>query len=302
MIALVGPTGVGKSEVALALAAEMPAEIVAVDSMQVYRGMDIGTGKPPEEIRRKVPHHGIDLADPAEEFDAVRYAEAISPVIEQILRRGRRAILVAGCGLYLRVLLRGICEAPGRDPEVRGRLLERAAAEGSFALHARLLEVDPESGRRIHPHDLRRVVRALEVFEVTGRPLTHWHRETPAGVPGMTGCRIIGLSCGREKLYEKIQHRIDGWLSGGWVEEARVLAEGNLGLTAREALGYRELFDHFEGRTDWSSTRALIHRNTRRYAKRQLSWFRHEPGVEWVEAGPDPRSTAREILALARAA
>ncbi len=292
MIVLVGPTGVGKSEAALALAAEMPSEIVAVDSMQVYRRMDIGTGKPPPEVRRGVPHHGIDLAEPEEEFDAVRYAEAVGPVIEQIRLRGRRPILTAGCGLYLRVLLRGICEAPGKDPEVRGKLLERAAAEGSPALHAHLREVDPEAGRRIHPNDLRRVVRALEVFEVTGRPMTRWHQETQPGFSGKGDCRIIGLACDREKLYEKIQARIDGWLAAGWVEEARALAGRDLSMTAREALGYRELFGHFEGRTDWASTRALIHRNTRRYAKRQLSWFRHEPGVEWIPAGRDLRSLA----------
>ena len=294
VIVLAGPTGIGKSETALELAREIPAEIVAVDSMQVYRGMEIGTGKPSEEDRRRVPHHGLDLADPEEEFDAIRYARAVAPVIEEIRRRGRWAILTAGCGLYLRVLRRGICEAPGKDPEVRARLLERASAEVIAPLHARLAEVDPSAARRIHPNDLRRVVRALEVFEVTGRPITRWHREQElfAG----DGWRMIGLDCERRRLYAKIEARIDGWLSGGWAEEARVLAGRELSMTAREALGYRELFSHFEGRADWAATRELIRRNTRRYAKRQLSWFRKETGVEWIAAGQDSRSTAREIL------
>jgi tRNA dimethylallyltransferase len=300
VIVLAGPTGIGKSEVAMALAREIPAEIVAVDSMQVYRGMEIGTGKPAEEVRRAIPHHGIDLADPEEEFDVLRYMEAVSPVLEGIRRRGRWAILTAGCGLYLRVLRRGICEAPGKDPEVRARFLERASAGGTAPLHARLAEVDPEAARRIHPNDLRRVVRALEVFEVTGRPITRWHREQEAF--SRDDWRMIGLECERQRLYGKIEQRIDGWLAGGWVEEARALAQRNLGLTAREALGYRELFSHFEGHADWALTRDLIHRNTRRYAKRQLSWFRHEPGVEWVAAHPDPAAVAREILAKAQAA
>lgn len=295
VIVLAGPTGIGKSEAALSLAREIPAEIVAVDSMQVYRGMEIGTGKPSGEARREAPHHGMDLAEPEEEFDAIRYARAVTPVIEAIRRRGRWAILTAGCGLYLRVLRRGICDAPGKDPEVRARLLERGSAEGSAALHARLAEVDPAAARRIHSNDLRRVARALEVYEVTGRPMTRWHQEQE--ISRQDDWRVVGLDCGRELLYRKIETRIDGWLAAGWVEEARALSQRNLGLTAREALGYRELFDHFQGGPGWEETRALIHRNTRRYAKRQLSWFRHESGVEWIAADGDPLRTAREILA-----
>lgn len=292
---LAGPTGIGKSDVALSLAREIPAEIVAVDSMQVYRGMEIGTGKPSGEVRRQAPHHGVDLAEPEEEFDALRYARAVAPVIEAIRRRGKWAILTAGCGLYLRVLRRGICDAPGKDPEVRARLLERASSEGPAALHTRLAEVDPAAAQRIHSNDLRRVVRALEVYEVTGRPMTRWHQEQE--IPRQDDWRVVGLDCGRERLYGKIEARIDGWLGAGWVEEAKALSCRNLGPTAREALGYRELFDHFQGGAGWDETRALIHRNTRRYAKRQLSWFRHESCVEWIAADQDPLRTAHEILA-----
>lgn len=300
VLALVGPTGIGKTETALALAEQLPAEIVAVDSMQVYRQMDIGTGKPPADVRERVPHHGIDLADPEEEFDALRYAETVAPVIEQIRARGKWAVLVGGCGLYLRVLLKGICEAPGKDPEVRAKLLERAAGSGAPALHARLMEVDAPAARRIHPNDVRRVVRALEVYEVTGRPMTEWHKDVPVS-PLSAECRIIGLDCEREQLYSRIESRIDGWLAGGWVEETRALSRRRLSLTAREALGYRELLDHFEGKTGWEEAKELIHRNTRRYAKRQLSWFRHEPDVRWL-SGFEPRSAAREILSLSQAA
>ena len=303
LLALVGPTGIGKTEVALSLAKELPAEIVAVDSMQVYRGMDIGTGKPAPEIRGRIPHHGIDLADPEEEFDALRYAQAVRPVIEAIRSRGRWAILVGGCGLYFRALLQGLCDAPGKDPEIRAKLLEQAVGQGGAVLHARLAGVDPKAAQRIHPNDLRRMVRALEVFEMTGRPMTDWQRETAQAGSLRKECRIIGLDCARERLYSRIEARIDSWLAGGWVEEARALALRRISLTAREALGYRELFDHFEGRTDWAAARALIHRNTRRYAKRQISWFRREPGVDWVPlSGQAPASVAREILARAQAA
>jgi len=300
VIVLAGPTGIGKSETAVALAREIPAEVVAVDSMQVYRGMDIGTGKPSREVRREVPHHGMDLAEPEEEFDAIRYARTVVPVIEEIRRKGKWAILTAGCGLYLRVLRRGICDAPGKDPEVRARLLERASSEGPAALHARLAEVDPAAAHRIHSNDLRRVVRALEVYEVTGRPMTHWHQKQEISRPD--DWRVVGLDCGRERLYGKIEARIDGWLAAGWGEEAKALSRRTLSLTAREALGYRELFDHFQGGAGWDETRALIHRNTRRYAKRQLSWFRHESGVEWIAVDPDPLRTAREILARSASA
>jgi len=271
--------------------------------MQVYRRMDIGTGKPTEEVRRRVPHHGIDLAEPEEEFDVLRYVESVVPAIEGIQRKGRWAILTAGCGLYLRVLLRGICDAPGKDPEVRAKLLEQAASDGPSRLHARLSEVDREAARRIHPNDLRRVVRALEVFEVTGRPMTSWWAEKGRTVSALGDCRIIGLTCERDNLYQRVEARIDSWLASGWLEEARSLASRNLSLTAREALGYRELFNHLQGRSDWAATRLLIHRNTRRYAKRQLSWFRHEPGVSWVNVQQrDPRSVAQEILTQAQVA
>lgn len=285
LLALVGPTGSGKTETAVALSRKTGAEIVAVDSMQVYRGMDIGTGKPSPELLRLAPHHGIDLAEPEEEFDALRFARAVRPVIESALSRGRPVVLTAGCGLYLRVLLKGMCSAPGKDPEVRARLLEQASLEGPQAMHARLAGVDPEAARRIHCNDVRRVVRALEVFEVTGRPITSWQGESAADGPSLLDCRMVGIRFDREELYRRIETRIDSWLAGGWVEEARALAARNLSQTAREALGYRELFDHFEGRAGWEDTRALIHRNTRRYAKRQLSWFRHEPGVSWLTPG-----------------
>ena len=302
LLAIVGPTGIGKTEVATAIARKLPAEIVAVDSMQVYRGMDIGTGKPPAALRSEIPHHGLDLVEPEEEFDVLRYVQAIKPVLEEIQSAGRQAVLVGGCGLYLKILLNGLCPAPGRDPELRERLIAEGKSAGSAVLHGRLQAVDPEAAQRIHPNDLRRIVRALEVYHLTGQPMTLWQRDTVPFLEGLQDCPVVGLTCERGKLYEQIQARVDGWLSAGWVEEARTLFARPLSRTAQEALGYRELFDHFRGETDWATTRTLIHLNTRRYAKRQWSWFRQDPRVRWIDAdGRGPDDMAAEILALANA-
>lgn len=264
--------------------------------MQVYRGMDIGTGKPSASVRREIRHDGIDLVDPEQEFDVLQYVRAVEPVLRAAQERARPIFLVGGSGLYLRVLRRGLCQAPGRDPELRARLVEEGMAGGTAALHARLLRVDPAGAARIHPNDLKRVVRALEVFEVTGRSLSDWHRQTEPAVPGLDCCPVIGLTCSREALYSRIDARTKKWLDTGWLEEARTLHRRRLSRTAREALGYRELFDYLEGNLPWEDVGERIARNTRRYAKRQWAWFRHEPDVEWFQVdGRAPEQTA-EVL------
>ena len=301
MLALAGPTGIGKTELAAELARRLPAEIVAVDSMQVYRGLEIGTGKPPARLREEIPHHGLDLAEPAEEFDVLRYVEEVSPAIREIERRGKWVLLVAGCGLYLRVLLRGLCGAPGGDAALRERLRAEGEREGWNRLHARLREVDPEAAVRIHPNDAKRMIRALEVYESSGRPISQWQSRTEPIDPRWAECPVIGLECEREWLYRRIEERVDGWLADGWLEETRNLLRGPVSRTAREALGYRELFEHLEGDRDWDSTRELIRKNSRRYARRQWSWFRGEPRVRWVRVreGAKPAETAAGILSLA---
>ena len=294
---MVGPTGVGKTEVALQVARLIPAEIISVDSMQVYRGMDIGTGKPSPAIRGEIPHHGLDLVDPQEDFDVLRYASAVAPAIRAILERGKWALLVGGAGLYLRVLRRGLCDAPGQDPQRRDRLVEEALALGPGRLHERLRGVDAEAAQRIHPNDLRRTVRALEVFESSGRTLTQWQVDNRPCVVGLEHCPVVGLDCRREILYQRIDLRLEEWLNAGWLEEAGGLLQRGLSRTAREALGYRELFDYLEGRSDWEQTRLLMARNTRRYAKRQWSWFRHEPDVVWIDTrGRATKDLSQEIV------
>ena len=300
LLAIVGPTGIGKTEVAVAIARKLSAEIVVVDSMQVYRGMDIGTGKPPISVRTEIPHHGLDLVEPEEEFDVLRYVQEIKPLLEEVQSKGRRTVLVGGCGLYLKVLLEGLCHAPGRDPLLRDRLTAEGKRMSSGVLHKRLEAVDPESAQRIHPNDLRRIVRALEVYHLTGRPMTLWQKETVPFLDSLKDCPVFGLTRDRNRLYERIQARVDGWISAGWVDEARALFARPLSPTAQGALGYRELFDHFRGRTDWTATQALIHQNTRQYAKRQWSWFRQDPRVRWTSVdGQHPEAVAAEILSLA---
>ncbi len=301
MLALAGPTGIGKTELAAELARRLPAEVVAVDSMQVYRGMEIGTGKPSARLREEIPHHGLDLAEPAEEFDVLRYVREVAPAIREIERRGKWVLLVAGCGLYLRVLLRGLCAAPGTDLALRERLRAKGERDGWGRLHARLREVDPRAAERIHPNDARRIIRALEVYEVSGRPLTEWQSRTEPVDSRWTGCPVVGLECEREDLYQRIDERVEGWLSDGWLAEAKGLLAGPVSRTAREALGYRELFEHLEGVRGWEETCALIRRNSRRYAKRQWSWFRAEPRVRWIRVSPatPPAETAEGILSLA---
>ncbi len=282
MLALVGPTGVGKTEAAIAVARRIPAEIVVVDSMQVYRGMDVGTGKPPEWMRRQVHHHGLDLADPEEEFDVARYVGLVRPRLKEIRGRRKLPLLVGGSGLYLRALMDGICEAPGQDLGLRERLMERERSDGAGTLHSQLKRVDSECAARIHPNDLRRVVRALEVYSLTGEPMSGWQRDTTQSFLKGQEIRVVGLFFQRDLLYQRIEARVDGWLEGGWLEESRRLAQRRLSRTASKALGYQELFAYLRGEHRWAETRRLIHRNTRRYAKRQLAWFRADRRVRWI--------------------
>jgi len=302
-IAIVGPTGIGKSEVALALAQKIPADIIVVDSMQVYRGMEVGTGKPSKKIRTGIPHHGLDLVEPEESFDVARYVKEVTPSIKAVWQARRLPLLVGGSGLYLRALLDGLSQAPGRDPVLRKRFLIEGRKGGAIALHKKLREVDPDSADRIHPHDLRRTVRALEVYHATGRTLSAWNRETTQGICfNLEGSLLVGLTQDRELLYRRIEERIDRWLADGWLEEARGLHSRPLSQTAREALGYKELFAYLEGRCGQEETISLIKRNTRRYAKRQWGWFRADPRIEWIRMeNIAPEVVADQILDRFRA-
>ena len=311
VIGIVGPTGIGKSEVAIRIARRVPAsatqrggcampfgaEIISVDSMQVYRGMDLGTGKPSASARKEIPHHGLDLLGPEEEFNVARYLSAVAPGVGQINQRGRLALLVGGTGLYLKRLLDGLCPAPGGSVPVRRELFERARAQGSGVLHAELQGVDPASAARIHPNDLKKMVRALEVYQLTQRPISDWHKATRPLLAGEREVRLFGLTGARELIHQRIEERVDRWLAQGWLEEARRLHGLALSRTARKALGYEELFSFLEGKTDWEATVRLIKQRSRQYAKRQWTWFKADPRVVWISVdGKGPDEVTDEIL------
>jgi tRNA dimethylallyltransferase len=289
---LVGPTAVGKSAVALELVRLLDAEIVSADSMQVYRGMDIGTAKPTPRERAAIPHHVIDVCEVNEVFDAKRFVNLATSVISSLKSRGKSALIVGGTGLYIRALRRGLFEGPARDPKLRAKLECKSAAE----LFAELERVDSRSAAKIDRHNPRRLMRALEVFHATGRSISDLQTQWTQDKPSPSFC----LSREREELYARIECRIDEQMAAGWVEEVRRLLTHGLeqNATAMQAAGYRELVEHLQGKLSLADAIALIKTRTRQLAKRQLTWFRREPGLRYVEVESDelPAQTARRIL------
>ena len=285
VLAIVGATATGKSALAMALAERLPGEIVNADALQVYRGFDIGTSKPSAQERARVPHHLIDILDPHEAYSAGEFVRRAREAAGQIQGRGRVPIVVGGSGLYLRALFRGISPVPPSDPEIRGELQRRLEEEGLAALRAELERVDPETAARLTAGDTQRVLRALEVARVSGRPLSSWIAEQPFGKTGIAALQL-GLTLPRSILYDQIAGRVARMVEEGWVEEvARLLSNGlDPGLPAFQAIGYRQLVRHLEG--EWSLDQAIGEtvKATRRYAKRQETWFRREPDVTWFSA------------------
>ncbi len=280
LLVLVGATASGKSRLALPLARALGAEVLSLDSMLLYRGMDIGTDKPTDF--GGVPHHGIDLLDPSERFDLRRYLEYADRTIAAIAKRGRRVLVVGGTGLYLMGLLKGVFGGVARDPALRTRL----AGEPSAALHARLSQVDPESAERFHPNDRRRITRALEVYEATGLPLGSL--QTQFGGPDRYPARIAGLALPRALLASRVEERVDAMFVRGLVAEVASL---DLGPTAGQAVGYKEVRAHLDGAHDLAEARRLVLRNTLRLARRQATWFRRFP-VRWFDAGAERNADA----------
>lgn len=278
---IVGPTASGKSAAALELARRHPVEIVSVDSMQVYRGMDIGTAKPTAQEMSLVPHHMIDVLDPSEHCNVGRFCRMAERAMEAIRGRGRRPLLVGGSPLYLKGLIWGMMDVEARDPDLRRRLHAEAERRGSAALHGRLALLDPEAARRIHPNDVQRLVRALEVCELTGSPISAGQDQF-AGQPRLEHL-MVGLRWPRARLYRRIERRVDAMMERGLKAEVESL-HGKLGPQACQALAYKELAEYLDGRMDLAQAVSLIKRNTRRLAKHQLTWFRHFPQVQWVDA------------------
>jgi len=282
VLVLIGPTAVGKTALSLALAERFSCEIVGLDSMQIYRHMDIGTAKATAEERARVPHHLLDVVSPDEEYHVARYVADATQACREIIARGNRPLLVGGTGLYLKGLLEGLFEIPGIPEAVRESLRQRLAEEGRAVLFAELAQCDPESASRIHPNDTHRLLRALEIFQATGRSWSEHLREQQAQ-PSLATVLQIGLDCEREALYERINLRVEKMVEEGLLGEVeKLLAMGyDPGLKAMQSIGYRHMLQYLQGQWDWDETLFLLARDTRRYAKRQMTWFGNDPNIRW---------------------
>lgn len=286
---VVGPTGAGKSALALALATRLGGSVVSADSQQVYVGMDIGTGKATAAERAAVPHYLLDVVRPDEEMTAARFVALADEAIAQAASRGP-VIVCGGTGLYVRALLFGLFEGPAADPTLRAALEAEAAAHGVAALHARLAALDPEIAAKIDRADLRRTIRALEVQALTGEPMSvhqarHDHRRVPPRYPA----RLLGLAPPRPQLYAAIDARVEGMMHAGLLDEVRALRAAGYAppLRSQQAIGYAELHRHLAGELALDDAVALIQRSSRQYARRQLSWYRGDPSVAWAETAAD---------------
>jgi tRNA dimethylallyltransferase len=283
-LALVGPTASGKTEAGIQIAEEFGAEIVSVDSMLIYRGMDIGTAKPSAAQRERVPHHLMDLAEPSESFSVATYQGASRTVFDELGRRGVTPLLVGGSGLYFRACVDDL-EFPTTEPEMRADLERQADALGAARLHARLQDLDPVAAAKIEPGNLRRTIRALEVAGITGRPFSSfaqaWERYPAERVT------VAGIDIDRAILNERIVRRVDAMIIGGWLQEVARLVDAGFGswLTATQAIGYAELSRHLEGGCSLEEAAVLTVKRTKQLARRQLAWFRRDPRVRWFRAG-----------------
>ncbi len=276
------------------LAGRIGAEIISLDSMKVYRRMDIGTAKPSSEVRAAIPHHLIDVVEPWQPFSVAQFDTLAQAAIADIQGRGRAVLVVGGTPMYLKALLEGLFEGPGADPDLRSRLHAQAQAGGLGDLYRRLERVDPASAARIHPNDLRRIVRALEVHELTGSTITalqtQWDRDRLR-----FDAQLIGLRRERTDQAHRINERVRRMIEAGWVDEVRrLMAEPRpMSATARKALGYGEIIEHLEGRTSLADTVELIKIRTRRFAKAQRTWFRRFRATQWIDVGP--ASTIQQV-------
>lgn len=289
VVCLMGPTCTGKTGLALQLAERWPVEIVSVDSALVYRGMDIGTSKPTAVERASVPHHLIDVCDPAEAYSAGRFRRDVLELVPRIRARGRVPLLVGGTMLYFRALTHGLAPLPQADPALRAELDARARASGWPALHAELAQLDPVAAARIRPLDAQRIQRALEVIRLTGRPVSELQRQAEPAPFAMA--RFALLPVPREELYARINERFDAMLAAGFLDEVRALhGRGDLDadLPSMRAVGYRQLWQHVEGRCSLAEAVEAARRATRNLAKRQLTWLRADPDTHWVRSLAEP--------------
>jgi tRNA dimethylallyltransferase len=284
ILIIAGPTAVGKTDASLLLAQEWGAEIVSADSMQIYRGMDIGTAKPTPQQRKLVHHHLIDIADPAQPYSVGDYYRDARSAIDAIIKCGSVPIVVGGTGLYIRALMKGLFHGPPADLELREQLLRKEAERGEGSLYGDLVRLDPDAAVRIHPNDLRRTVRALEVFYLKDRKMSDLQREHGFR-DRVHDFLLIFLVRSRSELYPRIERRVDRMIAEGLADEVKGLMLKGYGgdLVSMQALGYSHFLGYFGGKSGFAETAQLLKRDTKRFAKRQFTWFRREPDTRWVD-------------------
>jgi tRNA dimethylallyltransferase len=294
IICLIGPTAAGKTEVAIELAKRVGAEIISCDSMQIYKEIDIASCKPDKKKRKTIPHYLTDIISPSQDYNAARFRASAEKIISDIHKRGKIPLIVGGTGLYLRALLDGLFTGPGQNRALRKRLSLQAKKHGKAYLYEKLKKADPRAAGGIHPHDLRRVIRALEVYEETGLPISVLKKKT-RGIREKYKVYSFGLKWPRSELYERIEKRVDGMFRRGVVAEIRRLAKRRVSRTAKSLLGYKEVEGFLKGEYSRDEARELLKKNTRRYAKRQIGWFRREKGVKWIDISE--KDSAKKIAA-----
>lgn len=301
VLVIVGPTCSGKSAVGFLLAKELNGEIISADSRQIYKYLDIGTAKPPLEERKKVKHHFIDEVLPEHEFNAGEFSIQAREIIDGIFESGKQPIVVGGSGLYIRALIDGFFEAPSADPEIRVELENILRKKGGNALLEELRKVDPLAASRMLPSNTHRIIRALEVYRITGTPISELQK---INIPPNFQSVMVGLQWDRSKLYERINNRVDWMLNKGLLGEVKSLVEKGYStkITSLRTVGYQEVFQFFDGKIEYETMVELIKRNSRRYAKRQLTWFRRDKRIKWFDMNTedDIYKISREIFSYFR--
>ena len=298
IIFLTGPTAIGKTQVAIQLAKKINAEIISCDSMQVYKGMEVISSQPQASLRKIIPHHLLGVIRASKEYNVSAYRRNALKNIEEVIKKGRTPLFVGGTGLYISIVIDGIFKVKAEDAALRQRLYKEAAERGSQFLYDQLLKVDAEAAAKIHPHDTRRIVRALEVYEITGKPISLLQKQRK-GITDKYDIAVFCLDMPRDKLYKRIDERVEKMFRQGLINEVKQLLKRRLSKTAAAAIGIRELKGYFDNLYTLEEAKIRIKKNSRNYAKRQLTWFRKDKRIRWIRiSGEDsPGAIARRIYA-----